>query len=556
MTFTISERTRSDMDDMTLSAAPAAAVESASDLTAPSEPASAILASAARVPTPCQPGHHRPAFAVDRVGIGIDGRAVRVVVTRGGEVVWASEEGCPADTPIADVVTATLHAVPLALRRRFWGRRPVVVACIGGPFAQVKHLVGIPPVADRTELARLLLANAGRFFRKGAVPLLPIGARPDTPGRAWAAMVEAPLVDALTRACRQVECRLVAIAPTLAALGHATMPSVTAVPWSDDGVGVALAFGHDRMLVSLTRAERYGDAPAPGTVPRDDLAPPLTTLGIHGWQFADAYAAAIVEPSFPLVYRVRGRNRGYLGGTAGPETAPSGPWAIRLARLRMACAGAACVVAAGWSVVAPDVVARQASRAARRDLVALGPARVQALRAAEDSAREVVAALASLDILAARRGSVARVLAAVAGALPRRATLVSFACDSAGGTLVALAPRAASVVAAVEAVPYVREATIVGAITRDVTAPIVMTGLPVPASPMSATGYAGGPPGTMMGSGASPMPRPQATSLASTPAQLQRANAAGEPEDLERVTVRFRFVAAAAGTSRRTGGHP
>jgi hypothetical protein len=100
-------------------------------------------------------------------------------------------------------------------------------------------------------------------------------------------------------------------------------------------------------------------------------------------------------------------------------------------------------------------------------LVALGPQ----LRATLDSQRllaRTTAALASFTAFEQSRQPVTILLSDITRALPAESALLEFQVDSSGaGTLVALAPRAAQVVGALERVPGVTSPAIVGPVTQD-----------------------------------------------------------------------------------------
>jgi hypothetical protein len=102
-------------------------------------------------------------------------------------------------------------------------------------------------------------------------------------------------------------------------------------------------------------------------------------------------------------------------------------------------------------------------------LAALGPTRRQVVADESDLAR-VSGALGEVAAFGSGRRSMTLLLADLAQALPIGSALVSVSTDSAGGTLVALAPRAALLIDKLEHVPAFGTLTIVGPVTREVAA--------------------------------------------------------------------------------------
>jgi hypothetical protein len=117
-------------------------------------------------------------------------------------------------------------------------------------------------------------------------------------------------------------------------------------------------------------------------------------------------------------------------------------------------------------MVGPGLVAQHSIRASELRLAELAEARGAAVVAESQLIRfnEVLSQVAAFD---AGRRSLTLLLADVTRALPEGNALVTFRVDSAGGMLIAIAPRAAGVVAALEAVPGTASPQIVGPVTRE-----------------------------------------------------------------------------------------
>jgi hypothetical protein len=82
--------------------------------------------------------------------------------------------------------------------------------------------------------------------------------------------------------------------------------------------------------------------------------------------------------------------------------------------------------------------------------------------------RRVTAALDEVAAFDASRRPATTLLAELTRALPDGAAMVALRIDSAGGSLVAVAPRAPAVLMPLERVPGIRAPEIVGPVTREV----------------------------------------------------------------------------------------
>jgi hypothetical protein len=179
-------------------------------------------------------------------------------------------------------------------------------------------------------------------------------------------------------------------------------------------------------------------------------------LGEQSWRFAVAYGAAISSSILgefaALAYRA--------GGTAGRAAKP------RASRRRVLIAAVAASVALAAAALAPGLAARRVAQAATAQLAALGPRDGEALRVS----RNLGLVTAALGEVASFEGS-ARVstllLHDLANALPPGAALLAFHMDSAGGSIVAIAPRAGAVVTPLDHLPWLASPEIVGPVTRE-----------------------------------------------------------------------------------------
>ncbi len=379
------------------------------------------------------------------IGVGVAGAVVRAVAVRDGNVLWAAEssvDGRTIDAAVAELLTAR--------RLRRWPR-PTIVAAVGPARAQLRRLSGLPPIVDSVALARLVSESASRFFLRNGVPLVTTGVRRDRDGdsEGWGAAIEQPVIAALEAACREHGLRLAAVLPTLAVIPHALHGD--SLTWDDGEVCAHLTLSGGR-LTSVRRTVADAAVPASKNDAVPLAVPGLAALGADGWRFADAYGAAVASVRDPLAYRPA-------------RSASAAP--IRTSRL--VAAGIACAVALASAILAPTLTARYVAAQATGALAALARQR----RGAEGSESDLVRVSRALHEVAAfdsDRHPATLLVNDLARALPTGSALVTLRFDSAGGTLVALAPRAAILIERLEHVPGLTTPTFVGPVTREVAA--------------------------------------------------------------------------------------
>jgi hypothetical protein len=203
-------------------------------------------------------------------------------------------------------------------------------------------------------------------------------------------------------------------------------------------------------IVGACRASRLELA---GIVPAVDVAKPevaaLAPLGRVALEFAAAYGAAVTPEA--LTWRAG-------SATGAEERAPR--WRITA----IACgAGLALVVA----VFAPGLGARAAEHRAIAHLATIGAPNRAAERVAHDNAL-VTRALGEVATFDRGRRSITAFMAALANALPNGAALLALHVDSAGGSVVAFAPRAGALLTRLEKVPGLAAPEITGPVTREI----------------------------------------------------------------------------------------
>ena len=374
-----------------------------------------------------------------RLGLGVSSTRVSAVVMDRERIVWAANRAREEATPLRETIRALLAEYPDKGFARRW-TRPRVIVAIGAATAQLKRVAGIPDAASSGALPR---DHLSRFFLVNGVPVSPSGIRWVDANTGWVAAVDAPVITEVREGCREGHWRLHAVVPTAVALERAVEESRIAVADGDIVMDISFAGGR---LDSVRRIMRPGGA----GLQEPRLVPALRALGESGSIVADAYGAAHIAKDEPLA----------ISDDAGAaRVAPS--------RARTLRAASACVLAIITAMFAPVFLAARQGAAARTRLAALSPQ----LRATLDSQRllaRTTAALASFTAFEQSRQPVTILLADITRALPAGSALLEFQVDSSGaGALVALAPRAAQVVDALERVPGVTSPAIAGPVTQD-----------------------------------------------------------------------------------------
>jgi hypothetical protein len=200
-------------------------------------------------------------------------------------------------------------------------------------------------------------------------------------------------------------------------------------------------------IVTACRASRVRLS---GIVPAVDVArretTELTALGREAHEFAAAYGAAITSGA--LIWR------------AVSSSKPDVP------RWRAAAAASSVVLALGAAALAPGLEAHLAEHQAVAHVAAVAGTSRAALRVARDN-ELVTRALQEVGAFDRGRRPITVLMAQLAAALPDSAALLALHIDSAGGSIVALAPRAGALLARLEHVSGLAAPEITGPVTRE-----------------------------------------------------------------------------------------
>jgi hypothetical protein len=425
----------------------------------------------------------RGAFPELIVGLGISTMSLRAVCVHAGRVTWAREIALDDELSIEEALDELLGSVP---------RQPLtrvrVVAAVGPARSQLRHLRGLPPVESVTLLSALVRQDPTRFFLQNGVPVMTTDAEMLDDGTAWAGAIEKPVVDVIVNACRRQRWRAPLITPTAAVL-----PGVIddeRIEWLDGDV--ALMLTHENAELRDCRREARVTHDRADGMPLARLLPATPPFAGDAVRFADAIGAAMLGARSPLVHR-----------SSSPGTSVVVPaWRFMLAAM---CA----IVAVTFAVAAPGVAAAREATRTRAELASIGTASAAAMSVERQLAGSVLL-LAELSRFDRSSRSMTMTLASITRAVRPPTMLLSIHADSAGGTLVALTPRAMTLLDMLAHAPELSAPTIVGPV---LPAPAVAQGPPSAVAPMAGT---------------------------------PNANASTSNERMEQVTVRFTWAAANA----------
>jgi len=294
---------------------------------------------------------------------------------------------------------------------------------------QVKRLTDLPPSRDRKALRAIVRESPGRFFLKNGVPLETTCELLPDDGTIWAAAYDGELIDDIDRACRRARWRLQTLVPVAVALRLATREQ--SVGWQDGDLHLEVTY-HGTALGQL-RCARDAKDMLSNAVADDRRAHLLAAFG-----------ATQIARREPLAVQ-----RSVLFNTRPSRT-----------QLLVAAAFFALALLCWW--LTPPFVSTIRAKNAQRALSHLA-SRVSADRRDAMALDTLTAKLRDIAAFEARTRSMSLLLAEITRALPDSCTITQLqVVDSTGGSLVALAPRAAEIVDALERVPLIVAPTIAG----------------------------------------------------------------------------------------------
>lgn len=367
------------------------------------------------------------------VGLSVSDRAVCAVLVRAGRVLWARETLRGDERSLEESIAELLGALP-----KVGFLRPAVHASVGPRSAQVRDLGDLGWTRDR-QIARAIVGeNPGRFFLVNGTPVQTTAVQLTPTGGALVGAIDRPVVDALTAACVRHRLRLAMIAPAAAVFGHAVDASRAVI---DDGDLSMIAL-YDGARLSGCRRIRSTELP---TEHQGSLALHAGLRAIDdGERFAAAYGAARAGASVQLALRPE------RSGAAG--------------RRQLVPALVASALAAVFALTVPPLAAAHRADDARERRATIARSGERALDA-ERRLGDAVATLREVNAFAAEKRSATLLLATLSEAIEYPTMLLSIHMDTLGGTLVALTPRASTLMTMLDTVSQIADARMIGPVT-------------------------------------------------------------------------------------------
>jgi hypothetical protein len=321
---------------------------------------------------------------------------------------------------------------------------------VGASSSQLRRLVNLPAIDSKRALRDVVRSSVARFFLKNGVPLLTSSVRREADGVGWAAAIDEPPVRAVAEACRSRRLRLEVAAPMVVALQRAMTGEVLIA--ADGDVVVEVHVGSRGELQDVRRTSAGDDEKINQ---RSTPVAALKSLGNNATTYAAAYGATAIERSEPLALHAQELRQWQ------DNSVPA--W-------RMLLAAAALVATVALALTLPGLRASRVAAHASARLAAIN----RQYRAAQWTEAELLRTTIALDQLAAfqrSRRSMIDFFAQLTASLPENAWLQSVHLDQQGGTVVALAPRAASALAGLSELKSITAPVIVGAVSSEQIGP-------------------------------------------------------------------------------------
>ena len=304
-----------------------------------------------------------------------------------------------------------------------------MIAAIGPSGVQVKRITDLPPSIERKALHAIVRENAGRFFLKNGVPLETTCELVPEDGTMWAAAYDAVLIDDIERACSKTGWHLQVVVPVASALRLAT--DAQSVSWQDGDLRVDVGY-RGTALGELRCARGTTDASS-STRDDDGRRHLLAALGAT---------------------RIGRRESLSVRRSVFFSTSPS--------RAQLFVAAASFLLAFSCWWLTPPLASTIRAKNAQRALSHLA-SQVSLDRRDAMTLDTLTVTLRDISAFRARTRSMLLLLTEITRALPDSCTITQLqVVDSTGGSVVALAPRAAEIVDALERVPVIAAPAIAG----------------------------------------------------------------------------------------------
>jgi hypothetical protein len=372
-----------------------------------------------------------------RLGLAISSDRISAVLVRRGAATWNEVRSLDGAISRADAIAQLVAACP----RPHWSRKRVIAA-IGPSAVQVKQLHDLPASVNERALGAIVREGAGRFFLKNGKPLETTCAPAGRDNSVWAAAYDASLIAEIEHACHNARWRLGAVVPFVTVLRLVT--GEESVAWAD-GEQRFWARYDDTGLVRL----RSGRSDGADVLPVPAPTPAVIGAGFEGADLLPAFAATLAGAQEPLA----------LKRFHSLATAPT------RRQLWIAALSSMLALSSWW--LAPGVSSTVHAHRAEQNLARLA-SRLRADRRDLSTLDSVTMELRDLTAFETRARSMTLVLAELTRALPESCTITQLqVIDSTGGSVVAMAPRAAGIVDALERVPILSAPTITGPVAAE-----------------------------------------------------------------------------------------
>lgn len=342
-------------------------------------------------------------------------RFIAVILSRGMARVTTVTSGDDGETCAATFaglssLEAELTRMLVLVRRRFahggiWRRRPSVRVMLLPPLAWAKELHGLPATGKIALLRRVVATSAHRYFLFPEKPPLHTVVHRRPSGVVWGAAYDARVADAVVRACMTAGVRLSRVA--------ADVSQLTASETMDASADDQRSPTADHLGGSDAASDLLAGSPPP-------LSLPVHSIVHQGGANARTLVLASV-----------------------------------LALLVLASA-----------TLLPGLLMSRRAADARAQVSQAQDALASAVTHLTEL-RSIQAHLDELDRFAEQRRSMLSVLAALSDALPAQVHARSIALDMVGGTITVVGRDVASAAAALDRLPIIASASIVGAINRE-----------------------------------------------------------------------------------------
>jgi hypothetical protein len=374
------------------------------------------------------------------VGLAIGCDAVRAVAMRRSRILWAAHRARSDNSTLEEDIATLLRGAPQSR----W-QRTCLVAAVGPESSQLKRLMGLPSMLDDAALSEIVRKASTLFYLGGKNPLVTSDVR-TMDSDSWGAAFDSSVVKAVRDACKSLRIDLRYVTATNVILAFAT-PQRN-ISWVDGATMMETAHRADGTLSFVARSRAIEPSTSPPPVHSS-----LASLGEDAWLFADAFGAAIANPHEQIAWRPG-------VGREGSRSAPSTSRKLSIAAL---------LISGLTATFAPGVRNAMSARHSGAQLSAIASRLAHAVAGRTELA-QMTEALTEVSAFANARHSQVALLSEITRVLPQYTALASLHVDSAGGTIIIVAPRLENALGRLDSVQAISAAEISGPVVRQITA--------------------------------------------------------------------------------------